>query len=296
MRTFIPGFLFFCLYAVFARWYFICEVRGHCGESEVESVRLKTLDLREGETVILEGFDQFYFEPDSILPDLNENNGQFLDAVVSYLQSNPEKKLTLTGRYLESERYAKAGFFENIGLARAAQIEFLLEERGVLESRMYLDHEALEGDSLPEPILFRIPLPDTSGYRKLQFSFKDMTYSDANFAYNSDVFTPGEGFVNYADSVKIFLDLHPDYRMLIIGHTDSIASEQYNEDLGLRRARSAQAYFRNLGVTSDIHVLSRGETEPVAPNTLPDGSDNPEGRQKNRRVNVKLESTEEVVE
>lgn len=79
--------------------------------------------------------------------------------------------------------------------------------------------------------------------------------------------------------------------MTIIGHTDSIGSKEYNLDLGLRRAKNARQYFiDSLGVVAPIEVKSMGKSRPVAPNTLPDGSDNPEGRQKNRRVNFVLET------
>jgi outer membrane protein OmpA-like peptidoglycan-associated protein len=44
-----------------------------------------------------------------------------------------------------------------------------------------------------------------------------------------------------------------------------------------------------LGVKAEIVTASKGETQPVAPNSKPDGSDNPDGRQKNRRVNFKLD-------
>ncbi|MCB9297603.1 MAG: OmpA family protein [Lewinellaceae bacterium] len=120
-----------------------------------------------------------------------------------------------------------------------------------------------------------------------------MTFSDANFEYNSDVFKPGEPFKLYADSVKTYFDLNPEGILRIVGHTDSIASADYNLDLGMRRAQSARDYFRGLGIEAKIVVESQGEERPVAPNSNPDGSDNPEGRQKNRRVNFILNTAEE---
>ena len=41
--------------------------------------------------------------------------------------------------------------------------------------------------------------------------------------------------------------------------------------------------------SSQISTSGYGESRPVAPNTNPDGSDNPEGRQKNRRVEIVIE-------
>jgi outer membrane protein OmpA-like peptidoglycan-associated protein len=42
---------------------------------------------------------------------------------------------------------------------------------------------------------------------------------------------------------------------------------------------------------SIITTRGLGETKPVAPNTNPDGSDNPHGRQQNRRVEITVEKT-----
>ena len=295
MRIFIPGFLIFCIYALFTRWYFICEVRALCdGEVEVvEPDRLQTLALREGDTIILEGFDQFLFKEDSIKATLNENNENFLDSVAYYLATNPSKYLTITGKYLKLEEDAKASFFDNIGIARAAQIELLLEDMGVDEQRISIDHATVDADTLFEPLEFEVYIPNSTGYQRLQYNFLDNTYSDANFAYNSDIFEPGPGFLAYSDSLKIFLDEQPEYTLLITGHTDSIASEGYNSGLGLRRAASAREWLKTNEIGRNIEVASMGEKEPIAPNSKADGSDNPEGRQKNRRVNFKLLAPED---
>jgi outer membrane protein OmpA-like peptidoglycan-associated protein len=75
----------------------------------------------------------------------------------------------------------------------------------------------------------------------------------------------------------------------ILGHTDSIGSEAYNQELSLRRARAVEQWLAaNAPGLPPMHVEGRGEAEPVAPNTI-GGRDNPEGRQQNRRVEVLLE-------
>ncbi len=73
----------------------------------------------------------------------------------------------------------------------------------------------------------------------------------------------------------------------IIGHTDSKGTKEYNQDLSLRRAESTKAWLLDKGgAQATYQVEGRGESEPVAANTKPDGSDNPEGRAKNRRVDI----------
>ena len=76
--------------------------------------------------------------------------------------------------------------------------------------------------------------------------------------------------------------------VLISGHSDSKGEEGYNQKLSLRRADSVRDWLvKNAGVDAGImKTEGLGETKPVAPNTNPDGSDNPAGRQKNRRVEI----------
>jgi outer membrane protein OmpA-like peptidoglycan-associated protein len=76
--------------------------------------------------------------------------------------------------------------------------------------------------------------------------------------------------------------------VLITGHSDSKGEQDYNRKLSLKRAESVRDWLiKNAGVDAGImKTEGLGETKPVAPNTNPDGSDNPEGRQKNRRVEI----------
>lgn len=73
----------------------------------------------------------------------------------------------------------------------------------------------------------------------------------------------------------------------IEGHTDAKGSASYNKKLSLGRAGSVKKWFEAHGL-SGMRFLSEGfgAEKPVAPNTKPDGSDDPAGRQKNRRVEI----------
>ncbi|MEL6984080.1 MAG: OmpA family protein, partial [Actinomycetota bacterium] len=77
-----------------------------------------------------------------------------------------------------------------------------------------------------------------------------------------------------------------DQTIEVHGHTDSIGDEAYNQDLAARRAEAFAAALRAAGVTTDLETVSFGETMPVAPNERADGSDNPAGRQLNRRIEI----------
>lgn len=73
----------------------------------------------------------------------------------------------------------------------------------------------------------------------------------------------------------------------VFGHTDAKGDEAYNMKLSLRRAGAVCDYLKKAGKQYTL-CLGRGEQEPVAPNANPDGSDNPNGRQMNRRVEIKV--------
>lgn len=80
------------------------------------------------------------------------------------------------------------------------------------------------------------------------------------------------------------LEAMPQASVTIVGHTDSKGDDDYNQRLSLNRAASVKAWLSGHGVASRLAIEGKGEASPVAPNTLADNSDNPEGRQKNRRV------------
>jgi outer membrane protein OmpA-like peptidoglycan-associated protein len=74
----------------------------------------------------------------------------------------------------------------------------------------------------------------------------------------------------------------------IEGHTDSKGSDAYNQKLSERRANAVKDWLANREGLKNVRFATRGfgAQKPVAPNTKPDGSDDPDGRQKNRRVEI----------
>ena len=70
-----------------------------------------------------------------------------------------------------------------------------------------------------------------------------MTYSDANFELNSDVFAPGDAFKFYADSVVTYFELNPEKTLAIIGHCDNSGTEKYNYDLGFEESKKHDRYI-----------------------------------------------------
>ena len=74
----------------------------------------------------------------------------------------------------------------------------------------------------------------------------------------------------------------------VTGHTDSLGGDAVNQPLSQERARAVADYLVEQGIEeSRITAQGRGSSEPVAPNTHEDGRDDPEGRQENRRVEIR---------
>jgi outer membrane protein OmpA-like peptidoglycan-associated protein len=88
--------------------------------------------------------------------------------------------------------------------------------------------------------------------------------------------------------VQLLID-NPEIKIELGSHTDSVDTESYNLDLSQRRANSAINYIMQHGIAPDRLVAKGyGESKPIARNTNPDGTDNPDGRQKNRRTEFKI--------
>ncbi|UOO82855.1 OmpA family protein [Uruburuella testudinis] len=84
--------------------------------------------------------------------------------------------------------------------------------------------------------------------------------------------------------------------ILIVGHTDSKGSDAYNKQLSLTRADAVKNWFEAHGLHQDYQTDGAGAAKPVAPNSHADGSDNPEGRAKNRRVEIVINKTKTLGE
>jgi outer membrane protein OmpA-like peptidoglycan-associated protein len=93
------------------------------------------------------------------------------------------------------------------------------------------------------------------------------------------------------DIAELLNDQARGRRVSVEGHTDSVGSESANQMLSERRADAVASALEAEGVSSQrITTKGYGEQYPVAPNRDRDGEDNPDGRVKNRRVEVIIEN------
>lgn len=110
--------------------------------------------------------------------------------------------------------------------------------------------------------------------------------ADALFEFDRATLTPNA--VAELTKAAELIRRSPAGPIRVVGHTDSKGDHAYNQRLSEARARAVAGWFGGqVGVrTRAFQVSGAGEGSPVAPNARPDGSDDPAGRARNRRVEV----------
>jgi peptidoglycan-associated lipoprotein len=91
------------------------------------------------------------------------------------------------------------------------------------------------------------------------------------------------------DKLAELLEDNPEISIEMGSHTDSVDDRAYNQRLSQRRAEATVNYLIKKGIDPKRLVAKGyGEDKPIARNTNPDGTDNPAGRQRNRRTEFKI--------
>ena len=102
---------------------------------------------------------------------------------------------------------------------------------------------------------------------------------DVNFAFDSAVLKPSAK--EKIDKAVAHVQGLPDETFELLGHTDSIGTEEYNMGLSQRRADAVRNAMIKLGVAPERLVArGYGESKPIATNSTE------EGRAENRRVEL----------
>ncbi|MEQ6917562.1 OmpA family protein [Halomonas aquatica] len=108
---------------------------------------------------------------------------------------------------------------------------------------------------------------------------EDLVLRDVNFEFDSATLTMGAE--NILDGVAEKLLANKNVRVRIEGHTDSMGSDAYNQQLSQERADSVATYLAGEGVSADrMRTIGYGESQPVASN------ETDAGRAQNRRVEL----------
>lgn len=102
------------------------------------------------------------------------------------------------------------------------------------------------------------------------------------FEFDSARIKPG--FNSTMDKISNVVNRYGKTHLTIVGHTDNVGTEQYNQGLSQRRAQAVAQYFGNQGVIQErLAPEGKGEVAPRSSNATP------EGRRLNRRVEIYIE-------
>ncbi len=107
--------------------------------------------------------------------------------------------------------------------------------------------------------------------------------------YDYDSYEINEPSKKELDKLITILKKNKDIGVELSSHTDDIGSASFNLSLSQKRADAAVEYILSKGIEKKrIIAKGYGKAHPIAPNKLPNGDDNPEGRAKNRRTEFKV--------
>ncbi len=183
------------------------------------------------------------------------------------------------------------------------------DENGVVQSKKYFFNLGLDNFDLGPDYNYKlIALKDgylngfarvsTIGIRESDTLNVDLflkkindnkTFTLKNIYYDFDKAILRQESMNELENLLGLLYANPEIIVEIGSHTDSKGNDDYNIKLSQKRAESVVRFLIQKGVPSNrLSAKGYGETLPIAPNTNPDGSDNPDGRQLNRRTEFKI--------
>jgi OmpA-OmpF porin, OOP family len=205
-----------------------------------------------------------------------------------YLKGHPDRSLKVTGYYTESEKNTST--FPNLGLARANNIKMLLTSLGASASQIEM------ADVKTNDLQFR---GDTL-MGGANYEFMGLANNDARLA-TIEKRLKGNPIVLYFATNQSNLDLNDQQKQdfsdlqyylehkagvksKITGHTDNVGNLDKNVTLSKSRAEFVRSYMTKIGFPTDkMNTDGKGPNAPISPN------ETPEGRSKNRRVEVGIE-------
>jgi len=166
------------------------------------------------------------------------------------------------------------------------RIEFLTEEKKPVPGEITVSPVDTAKIIVTVPDTTKKVVEEESPVTEAPFTEK-LTIHPVLFGFNQTSLTAETQQV--LDHLLKALKANPDMGIELIGHTDSKGSDDYNIALARKRAEIAKLFLVNRGINDKrIKVTSMGERRPVALNSNPDGTDNPEGRKFNRRVEFRI--------
>lgn len=151
--------------------------------------------------------------------------------------------------------------------------------------------EASGYGKIEEKVTIKVPKNSTEATKNfyVEVPMAENVLDIRNIYFDYDKYDIREDALKDLKAVLKILNEFPNSKVELSGHTDNKGSYQYNLVLSLNRAKGTYDWLIANGISkSRIKYTYYSFNKPAEPNENPDGSDNPEGRQKNRRVEFKV--------
>jgi outer membrane protein OmpA-like peptidoglycan-associated protein/tetratricopeptide (TPR) repeat protein len=165
----------------------------------------------------------------------------------------------------------------NFGLETDKYYKILVKNYGYMEKRVSAN-------------TLNIFCSDTIDFGTVYIAYLPKITIQLNIYYDFDKYKLSDSARQVIDSMVLPLfDIFPTGIVEIGSHTDNKGTDEYNIDLSQKRSESVVSYLISKGISPKRLVAKGyGMRNPIAPNTNNDGTDNPEGRQLNRRTEFKI--------
>ena len=198
--------------------------------------------------------------------------------VALYIMDEDTKEYTFMDRYTTAE---DGKFYFTLEPDR--EYEFRMEGFQYFDSKNYLSTDFFNfSDTIEMPPTWVNVLSD-----------KPIVLKNIYYDFNSAELTQKDK--NVLDTtLLVLLREAPEFIIEIGAHTDSIGDTEYNLTLSQERAANVVKYLIQKGIPAErLVAVGYGASKPLAPNFNPDGTDNAEGREKNRRTEFRIIGTKD---
>jgi outer membrane protein OmpA-like peptidoglycan-associated protein len=165
----------------------------------------------------------------------------------------------------------------NFDLETEKQYKVLVKNYGYMEKRVSAStHNIFCSDTVKFGTTFIAYLPKITIKLNIYYDFDNYKLRDSARQVIDSMVMP-------------LFDIFPNGIVEIGSHTDNKGTDEYNTNLSQKRSESVVSYLISRGISPERLVAKGyGMRNPIAPNTNSDGTDNPEGRQLNRRTEFKI--------
>lgn len=315
-----PGNEMFPFMAESGKFYFASD--GHPGFGMLD---LFVVNRVAGKTVVenlgqpmnsqSDDFGVFFFQPDRGFFSSNRDGGKGDDDIYTFRNDDPKLKVinyTLRGTVYTYKKDstlevipsaivqlhdAKGEIMQDVETGSDGKFTFRVyenedysmvgEAEGFLTSREKWSMRGRSAD--PDKLTEMVTNIAFDTIIVLQRKQKDIAYRLDHIYFGFDSANIRPASAAELNRLVEILEDNPDIKIELSAHTDNIGTNERNMRLSQRRAQATVNYLISKGIAQERLVAKGyGETQPKAPNTNPDGTDNPAGRQLNRRTEFKI--------